>query len=97
MRWSIRVAAIQIEPGENIQENTAKAESLIRAAVKAGAEFICLPEMWLHKEPIPHIDEVIDSAKSIISRFSQLAKELNVVLIPGAVYEESGNEVFVSA
>ncbi|MEM4675401.1 MAG: carbon-nitrogen hydrolase family protein [Nitrososphaerota archaeon] len=97
LRWSIRVAAIQIEPGENIQENTAKSESLIRAAVKAGAEFICLPEMWLHKEPIPHIDEVIDSAKSIISRFSQLAKELNVVLIPGAVYEESGNEVFVSA
>ena len=97
LRRNVRIAAVQLEPGKSVQENVAKAESLIRTATEAGAEFICLPEMWLHKEPIPHIDEVIDSAKYVISRFSRLAKELNVTLIPGAVYEENENDVFVSA
>ncbi|MCS7136072.1 MAG: carbon-nitrogen hydrolase family protein [Nitrososphaerota archaeon] len=97
LRQSVRVAAVQMEPGENVQENIAKAESLIRAAADAGAEFICLPEMWLHKEPIPHVDEVLDSTKHVLSSFSRLAKGLNVTLIPGAVYEEDGDDVFISA
>lgn len=97
LRQSVRVAAIQIEPGDSVQESMAKAESLIRTAAEAGAEFSCLPEMWLHKEPISYIDEVIDSTKHVLSKFSRIAKELNIALIPGALYEESENEVFVSA
>ncbi len=97
LRQIVRVAAVQIEPGESIQESIVKAESLIRIAANAGAEFICLPEMWLHKEPFSHIDEVVNSTKYILSKFSQLAKELNITLIPGAVYEEDKNNMFVSA
>ncbi len=97
MRQNVRVAAIQIELGESIKENVVKAESLVRAAAKAGAEIVCLPEMWLHKEPLPYIDEVVNSVEYVLSTFSRLAKELNVTIIPGAIYEEDKNDMFVSA
>ncbi|PUA31255.1 MAG: hypothetical protein B9J98_06970 [Candidatus Terraquivivens tikiterensis] len=97
MRQGVKVAAVQVELGDGIKENVARAESLLRGAAKAGAEVACLPEMWLHKEPYPNIEEVIGSADYVVSEFSRLSRELKIATVLGAVYEEDVEGTFVSA
>ena len=41
----MRISAIQMCSGTNIEDNIAAADALIRQAVKDGAQFVATPEM----------------------------------------------------
>lgn len=97
----VKVAATQMAISWDIENNLNKAERMVRAAAKAGANIILLQELF--KTPyfcqIENYDyfKLAESFKdsSFIARFQKLAKELNVVL-PLSFFERDGNVFFNS-
>ena len=98
---NVRVAATQLKISWNIEDNLNKAEGIVRAAHKQGAQIILLQELF--KTPyfcqIENYDyfklaEVFEESK-LIKRFQALAKELEVVL-PISFFEKDGNVFFNS-
>ncbi len=97
----IRVAAIQMACTDNIGENTHKAESLVRKAAENGAKIVLLQELFT----TPYFCQVEDpknytyaqeADKNLaVSNFSQIAKELQIVL-PISFYERFNNALYNS-
>lgn len=97
----VKVSAIQMQCDTDIDKNLQKAEKKIRAAAKAGAQIILLPELfgreyfcqqrrydfYAYAKPVLQ-DEGVQTA-------IRLAKELNVVL-PVSFYEKDGNVLYNS-
>ena len=98
---TLTVAATQMTCNWNSNENIDRAESLIRQAADKGAQLILIQELF--ETPYFCIEqdyEHLKLAKSIndsevIKRFSQLARELSVVL-PASWFERSGSSFFNS-
>ena len=97
----VTVAATQMACSENMDENIAKAESLIRQAVKQGAQIILLQELFLTpyfcKDENKKYFELAREAENnpVLDRMSKLAGDLSVVL-PVSFYERAGNAFFNS-
>jgi len=97
----VKVAATQMAISWDIENNLNKAEQMVRAAAKAGANIILLQELF--KTPyfcqIENYDyfKLAENFKDslFIARFQKLAKELNVVL-PLSFFERDGNVFFNS-
>jgi N-carbamoylputrescine amidase len=95
------VGAVQISCGDNIKANLDKLELHVREAARRGAKLVVLQELF--EGPYFCIDA--DSkhnglakpfkANATVSRFSNLAKELGVVL-PVSFFEEDGSRRFNS-
>jgi predicted amidohydrolase len=88
MAPTIKVAVIQMyaEPLEP-EKNFAKAEAFIRAAAKKGAELVVLPEYHLTSWT-PDDDKFASIArqyKEYIKKYSLLAKELEICIVPGTI------------
>lgn len=97
----VRVAATQMSCVDDIQQNIATAEKLVREAAGKGAQVILLQELF---EGLyfcqDELAEFLDRAKLLtdhptLAYFSQLAKELSVVL-PISFFEKSGEARFNS-
>ena len=97
----VTVAAIQMSMTDEVAENVAKAERLVRAAAAKGAQIILIPELfeglYFCKDQLP---EHLLRAQSFtdnptIAHFSTLAAELSVVL-PLSLYELAGQARFYS-
>ncbi len=98
---NVTVAAIQLRCSENLHENLAHAEELIRQAASAGAQIILLPELFArpyfcqqrrydfysYAKPVDE-DEAVEMGK-------RLAAELEVVL-PISFYERDINVLYNS-
>lgn len=97
----VKVAAIQMQMGENRSANIEKAEQKVREAAANGAQIILLPELFEGYYFCKDMDkQYFGWARSlennpIIGRFSALAKELNVVL-PISYFEEDNGEYYNS-
>lgn len=97
----VKVSAIQMSMSENKDSNVQKAIELIRASAKNGAQIILLPELFESLYFCKDMDEKYFSwAKPLennllIKQFSQLAKELEVVLLV-SYFEKSENDYFNS-
>ncbi len=97
----LKVAAVQMQMSEDKNTNISKAEALVREAAEAGAKIILLPELFEGLYFCKDMDKQYFSwAQSreghpLLQRFSQLAKELEVVILV-SYFEKSENEYFNS-
>lgn len=91
----VTVAITQMACDADSEQNIANAEKLIREAAAKGANIILIQELFQTQYFAQIVDyEYLNLAKPaegnpVLQRFSELAKELNVVL-PISFYEESG-------
>lgn len=97
----VTVAAVQMKCCEDINENIAKAEHLVRQAAGEGANVILLPELFERPYFCQERQyDFYDYARTVeenlaIAHFAPIAKELSIVL-PISFYERSGNTMFNS-
>jgi N-carbamoylputrescine amidase len=95
------VAAIQMAMSSSLKDNLKKAEKFVRAAAKAGANIVLLPELFMG----PYFCQVEDYAhfelatplnqNAGIKHFQKIAQELGVVL--PISYFEKDNNVFYNS
>ena len=92
----VKVAATQMSCSRNINENIAKAESLVRKAAAEGAQIILLQELFetpyfcQKEKPIYYQYAAEMEQNKAVKHFKQIAKELAVVL-PISFYEKKNN------
>ena len=87
MTREVKVAAIQMSMSEDKPSNVSRAEKLVREAAKSGAQIILLPELFEGLYFCKDMDEkyflwaATLKGNKLIQQFSDLAKELKVVLL----------------
>lgn len=97
----LKVAAIQMQMGEDKDTNVAKAEAFVRQAAKEGAKIILLPELFEGLYFCKDMDKQYFSwaqekeGHPLLQRFSRLAEELAVVLLV-SYFEKSKAKYFNS-
>ncbi len=97
----VKVSAIQMGMDENKESNIANAERLVRDSAQNGAEIILLPELFSGLYFCKDMDKKYFAWASplknneLIKQFSNLAKELNVVILV-SYFEKSGSDYFNS-
>jgi len=97
----VKVAAIQMQMSEDKVSNRAKAEAMVREAARNGANIILIPELFegyyfckdMDKKYFEWAQPLLNNP--LITQFSSLAKELEVVL-PISYFEREGNRYFNS-
>ncbi len=95
----LRVAALQMAMGDDVDENVATAERLVRDAAAQGANIILIPELfegpYFCNDQLPeHFDRAMPiDGHPTIEHFTAVAAELEVVL-PISVYERAGQATF---
>ena len=95
----VKVAATQMSCSWNREEVLDKAEKLVRKAAAEGANIILLQELFetpyfCQKEKFEYFDLAKPlSENAAVKRFTEVAKELQVVL-PISFYEKAGNTAF---
>lgn len=95
----IKVAATQMSCSWNREEVLDKAEKLVRKAAAEGANIILLQELFetpyfCQKQKFEYFDLAKPlSENAAVKRFTEVAKELQVVL-PISFYEKAGNTAF---
>lgn len=95
----VKVAATQMSCSWNREEVLDKAEKLVRKATAEGANIILLQELFetpyfCQKQKFEYFDLANPlSENAAVKRFTEVAKELQVVL-PISFYEKAGNTAF---
>lgn len=95
----VKVAAAQMSCSWNREEVLDKAEKLVRKAAAEGANIILLQELFetpyfCQKQKFEYFDLAKPlSENAAVKRFTEVAKELQVVL-PISFYEKAGNTAF---
>lgn len=95
----VKVAATQMSCSWNREEVLDKAEKLVRKAAAEGANIILLQELFetpyfCQKQKFEYFDLAKPlSENAAVRRFTEVAKELQVVL-PISFYEKAGNTAF---
>ncbi|KAF5001161.1 hypothetical protein FGRMN_1185 [Fusarium graminum] len=83
-----KIAVIQFEPKALVvEENFAKAESHLRSAAAKGCDIAILPEFHLTSW-VPEDPKFISASKesnACLSKYQDLAKELNINIVPGTI------------
>ncbi|MBR1471127.1 MAG: N-carbamoylputrescine amidase [Lachnospiraceae bacterium] len=98
---AVKVAAVQMNCTEDVHENIAHADALVRKAAEQGAQIILLPELFERQYFCQERRyEYYDFAKSTeendaVRHFRQVAAELQAVL-PISFYERDGVRLFNS-
>src|SRR5690242_13249561 len=88
----LTVAAVQMTSTDNVSENIARAEQLIRQAVRRGASVVALPENFAYlrsEAEAVEYRQAIDG--EMIGSFKKLAAELMVYLLAGSFPEQTAN------
>ncbi|HNV86647.1 MAG TPA: carbon-nitrogen hydrolase family protein [Candidatus Omnitrophota bacterium] len=89
-RWTLKIACIQMNSGEDALKNCAKATAMIRNARKDGAELVCLPEVFNFRGAKKRIAANAESLSGRwIRSFRALAKEEKVSILLGSFLEKS--------
>ncbi len=97
----IKVSATQMVCSNNIDENIAKAEKLVRLAHKDGANIVLIQELFeteyfCKKHKFEYFDLATEvKSNKAINHFKDIAKELEMV-IPISFFEKHGNTCFNS-
>lgn len=95
----VKVAAVQMSCGIDVTDNIKKADELVRKAALQGTQIILLPELFERQYFCQERRyDYYEYAKSVeendaVIHFSQLAKELSVV-IPVSFYERDINRLY---
>jgi len=91
----MKIAAIQMRSGVEIDANLETAEHLIRAAAAQGASFIATPEMThiVQRSPKRLFASITDEAHDRgVKYFSALANEINIELLIGSLAIKTGEK-----
>lgn len=97
----VKVSAIQMQMSEDTSSNVATAKRLVRESVSNGAQIILLPELFESLYFCKDMDKKYFSFatplknNSLIQQFSDLAKELKVVILV-SYFEKAQEEYFNS-
>jgi N-carbamoylputrescine amidase len=98
---AVTVAALQFSCDWNVDHNIAKAEKAVRAAARAGAQIILLPELFetpyfCIEQDVRHLELARPlEASRAVQHFRALARELQIVL-PVSFFEAAGRAFFNS-
>jgi len=82
----IKVAALQTAVTDSTLRNIRNAVSMIMRAGREEPDLICLPEAWLHSNPLQVANKLMQSADKVVKLLSRYAEELGVMLIGGGLY-----------
>ena len=86
----MRVAAVQLCSGDDLERNLREAEGWVREAAGRGAQLVALPEMfaYLRREgqPFPHAQPVEGPITAAVSGW---ARELGLWILAGSIAEQS--------
>jgi predicted amidohydrolase len=86
----LRVAAVQLSAGADREANVERALELIRRAAHEGATYIQLPEYFNYRGPGSGYRRVAETIPGpTTTRVAELAKELEVVIHIGSMFERS--------
>jgi len=91
----MKIAAIQMRSGVDIDANLEAAETLIRAAAKDGASFVATPEMThiLQRSPKRLFASITDEETDLgVKHFAALANELSIDLLIGSLAIRTGEK-----
>ena len=91
----MKLAAIQMRSGVDIDANLQSAELLISRAAAEGASFIATPEMThiLQRSPKRLFASITNEENDVgVKHFSGLAKELNIDLLIGSLAIKTGDK-----
>ncbi|MGD9997762.1 MAG: N-carbamoylputrescine amidase [Ilumatobacteraceae bacterium] len=95
----LTVAALQMSMSDDVDENIATGERLVRQAAASGAQIALLPELFEgHYFCVDQLPEHFGRARPVeghptVDHFRRLAAELDVVL-PISIYERAGQATF---
>lgn len=96
---NVSVAAIQMQCSKNVEENINKADTLLREAVKKGANIVLLPELFerqyfCQERRYDYYNFATPlNDNSAVKHFTKVAKELNIVIIV-SFYEKDVNVLY---
>ena len=97
----LKLAVVQMQMGEDHDENVDHAEEFVRRAADRGANLVLLPELFAHRyfckdQDAKFFDWAQPAASHpLLERFAALARELGVVM-PVSFFERAGNTYFNS-
>jgi len=87
----IRIAAIQMNSGNNKEKNLKQAEKLIKQAVNKKAKLIVLPEVFNFRGSLSKASEVAEPIPGYSTNFiAKLAKKFKVWILIGSIMEMVG-------
>lgn len=100
-RRKVRLGLLQMRMQERSEDNLAKGVGMIEEAAEAGANIVCLPELFTTKYfaqyessgqvPPDILDTVPGKASETLSR---AARKNGVVIVGGSVFEAAGDQLF---
>ncbi|MFW6245278.1 MAG: nitrilase-related carbon-nitrogen hydrolase, partial [Fibrobacterota bacterium] len=90
----IRLALCQNVPGHEAEENVNNALDLVRKAAGAGADLVCLPEMFYYPYELSKLHLLASLEEDVKSSFSQIAGELGIHLCTGSFVTEKNGGFF---
>jgi deaminated glutathione amidase len=89
----LRIAAVQLNSQEDVQENLAACRRQVRAAAERGAGIVVLPENFAYLGPEPgkreHAERLGDFSAPIQAALGELAEQHQVLLVAGGFPEKS--------
>lgn len=89
----MRAAVVQLDVGEDVDQNVTTAIDLIRRAVDDGAGLVVLPEMVEFRGDKGLVPEIkTDIPGPVSNRFSEVARELGIWLLAGSIHENIPGE-----
>ncbi|OGQ26250.1 MAG: hypothetical protein A3B79_06325 [Deltaproteobacteria bacterium RIFCSPHIGHO2_02_FULL_50_15] len=98
----VTLGLIQMSLSKNLEENRNKALQKIRGAHSKGAKIIALPELFTtlyfpqdEKVDASHLAEPIPGPTT--ETLSSLARELDIILVAGSIFERDGGQFFNTA
>ena len=96
------ISLIQISLSDNKKTNLNKAVQKIKETHQKGAQIIALPELFttpyfpqMEKAEVSNLAETIPGPTT--EALSQLAKELNIVIVAGSIFEKDGDKFYNTA
>jgi len=91
----IKVAGVQTDIGPDPKENLKSTLKMVEDAIRDGADFICLPELFMTGFDYDYIkDQSEGTPNEVTSILSRKADEASVYILAGSIPEMVGEEIY---
>ncbi|MGA2663802.1 MAG: carbon-nitrogen hydrolase [Nitrososphaerales archaeon] len=93
----VKLGLVQMRMADDRQKNLSNASRLVGVAARGGAQVVCLPELFdVPYFPQEEVSSVVPQAlpNDATLTLSEAARENEVVLVGGSLYERSGRKAY---